>query len=120
MRKKLLALIMLAVSVPMLAQTWSKDLEKAAKKGDVASQIAVGNAYFNGDGVDANKAKAAQWYYKATIANSAEAKEKLCSFYSKELEKLAKSGDAEDQFYTGEYYYTGNGVSKNLKKGGAA
>ena len=116
MRKKLLALIMLAVSVPMLAQTWSKDLEKAAKKGDVASQIAVGNAYFNGDGVDANKAKAAQWYYKATIANSAEAKEKLCSFYSKELEKLAKSGDAEAQFYTGEYYYTGNGVSKNLKK----
>ena len=110
---------MLAVSVPMLAQTWSKDLEKAAKKGDVASQIAVGNAYFNGDGVDANKAKAAQWYYKATIANSAEAKEKLCSFYSKELEKLAKSGDAEAQFYTGEYYYTGNSVSKNLKKAAA-
>lgn len=107
---------MLVVSVPMLAQTWSKDLEKAAKKGDVASQIAVGNAYFNGDGVDANKAKAAQWYYKATLANSAEAKEKLCLFYSKELEKLAKT-DNEALYHLGACYFEGNGIEKNVKKG---
>ena len=56
--------MVLALSVPVLAQTWSKELEKAAQKGDVTAQLAVGNAYFNGDGVNADKEKAAQWYNK--------------------------------------------------------
>lgn len=171
MKRLFLVLMVLALSVPVLAQTWSKELEKAAKKGDVTAQLAVGNAYFNGDGVNADKEKAAQWYSKAALANSAEAKEKLYSFYSKELEKLAKKGDveaqlsvakalmktgenpkaakwlyqaavtgnkeaetllfsfyskelekyakegnAEAQFQTGECYYKGSGVAKNLKK----
>lgn len=29
--------MVLALSVPVLAQTWSKELEKAAKKGDVTA-----------------------------------------------------------------------------------
>ena len=47
--------MVLALSVPVLAQTWSKELEKTAKKGDVTAQLAVGNAYFNADGVNAEK-----------------------------------------------------------------
>lgn len=111
MKRNFLALLMLALSIPMLAQTWSKDLEKAAKKGDVTAQLAVGNAYFNGDGVNADKEKAAQWYNKAALANSAEGKEKLCSFHSKELEALAKKGDVTAQLAVGDFYFKGEGVN---------
>lgn len=111
MKRNFLALLMLALSIPMLAQTWSKDLEKAAKKGDVTAQLAVGNAYFNGDGVNADKEKAAQWYSKAAFANSAEGKEKLCSFHSKELEALAKKGDVTAQLAVGDFYFKGEGVN---------
>ena len=111
MKRNFLALLMLALSIPMLAQTWSKDLEKAAKKGDVTAQLAVGNAYFNGDGVNADKEKAAQWYSKAALANSTEGKEKLCSFHSKELEALAKKGDVTAQLAVGDFYFKGEGVN---------
>lgn len=55
MKRLFLVLMVLALSVPVLAQTWSKELEKTAKKGDVTAQLAVGNAYFNADGVNAEK-----------------------------------------------------------------
>lgn len=116
MKKLFLVLMVLALSVPVLAQTWSKDLEKAAKKGDVTAQLAVGNAYFNGDGVNADKEKAAQWYSKAALANSAEGKAKLYSFHSKELEKLAKD-DTEALYQLGCLYFDGNGIEKDIKKG---
>ena len=51
MKKFLLMLIVLAMSMPAWAQTWSKDLEKSAKSGDQAAQLAVAKAYLNGDGV---------------------------------------------------------------------
>lgn len=52
----------------------------------------------------------------ATLANSAEGKEKLCSFYSKELEKLAKN-DTEALYQLGCHFFDGNGVAKDIKKG---
>lgn len=116
MKRYFLVLMVLALSVPVLAQTWSKELEKAAKKGDVTAQLAVGNAYFNGDGVNADKEKAAQWYNKAALANSAEGKAKLYSFHSKELEKLAKD-DTEALYQLGCLYFDGNGIEKDIKKG---
>lgn len=57
--KKLLFVIMMCVAVVANAQSWSKDLEKKAKKGDVTSQIAVANAYAAGDGVKLDLDKAA-------------------------------------------------------------
>lgn len=114
-RNILLTAIMLLCSMMAIAQSWSKDLEKAAKKGDVTSQLAVANAYFNGNGVNADKVKAAQWYYKATLGNNAEAKAKLYSFYSKELEKFAKSGDSQAQYEVGLDYFEGTEVAKNIE-----
>lgn len=114
-RNILLTAIMLLSSMMAIAQSWSKDLEKAAKKGDETSQLAVANAYFNGNGVNADKAKAAQWYYKATLGDNAEAKAKLYSFYSKELEKFAKSGDAQAQYEVGMDYFEGAEVAKNTE-----
>lgn len=83
MKKFLFTLLMLVVAVPLWAQAWSKDLEKKAKNGDVSAQLAVANAYFNGDGIAADKANAAKWYYKATLNNNDEAKNKLYSFIAR-------------------------------------
>ena len=118
MKKFLFTLLMLVVAVPLWAQAWSKDLEKKAKNGDVSAQLAVANAYFNGDGIAADKANAAKWYYKATLNNNDEAKNKLYSFYSKELEKFAKSGDVQAQYEVGMDYYIGDGVTKNTETAG--
>lgn len=99
-----------------MAETWSKELEKKAKNGDIASQLAVGDAYFSGNGVDVDKAKAAKWYYKAVEGKSEEAKDRLYKFYSKELEQLAKKGDTQALFELGKDYYEGDGVEKNANK----
>lgn len=116
MKKILLSIVMMIVAMPLLAQSYSKDLEKKAKKGDIASQLAVGDAYFRGDGVDIDKAKAAKWYYKAVEGKCDEAKERLYKFYSKELEQLAKKGDTQALFELGKDYYEGDGVEKNANK----
>ena len=94
----------------------SKELETLAKKGDVTAQLAVGDFYFKGEGVNADKAVAAKWYYMATLANSAEGKAKLYSFHSKELEKFAKN-DTEALYQLGCHFFDGNSVAKDVKKG---
>lgn len=114
-RKYLILAFIQFCSITLIAQSWCKDLEKAAKKGDVTSQYAVANAYYFGDGVNVDKAKAAKWYYKATLNNNTDAKEKLYSFYSKELEKYAKSGNAQAQYEIGLDYFEGTGVIKNTE-----
>lgn len=106
--KKLLFVIMMCVAVVANAQSWSKDLEKKAKKGDVTSQIAVANAYAAGDGVKLDLDKAAKWYYAAAKQGNKIATVKLYSFYSKELEKLAKEGDVQAQYEVGEDYLIGD------------
>ena len=106
--KKLLFVMMMCVAVVANAQSWSKDLEKKAKKGDVTSQLAVADAYASGDGVKLDLDKAAKWYYEAAKQGNKIATVKLYSFYSKELEKLAKDGDVQAQYEVGLDYYTGD------------
>ena len=108
--KKLLFVIMMCVAVVANAQSWSKDLEKKAKKGDVTSQIAVANAYAAGDGVKLDLDKAAKWYYAAAKQGNKVATVKLYSFYSKELEKLVKEGDVQAQYEVALCYL--NGVAR--------
>lgn len=115
--KNILFIMMMCVAIMANAQSWSKDLEKKAKKGDVASQVAVANAYASGDGVKIDLNKAAKWYYEAAKQGNNEAKQKLYSFYSKELEKFAKEGDAQAQFEVGEdYYYGDRDLTPNVAK----
>ena len=95
------------------AQSWSKDLEKAAKKGDVEAQLTVGNAYLNGDGVKQNAKKAVKWLFMAAQAGNTEAVKSMCTFYSKELEKVAATGSVDAQFALANFYAEGNGVKQN-------
>jgi len=114
--RKLFTLVVIAVmAIPLFAQSWSKDLEKTAKAGDVEAQVAVGNAYLSGDGVKQDPKKAAKWLYMAAQAGNAKAVETMCTFYSKDLEKLAKEGNAAAQFAVANFYAEGNGVKQNEK-----
>ena len=90
--------------------TYSKELEKRAKSGDARAQFETGNSYYTGNVVTKNDNTAAEWYMKAMLQGHEAATEKFYSFYSKDLEKRAKGGDARAQFETGNYYFTGLGV----------
>lgn len=115
MKRILNLLLLVFITTSAFAQNWSKNLEKSAKKGHVASQLQLGDVYYNGLGVDVNLKKAAKWYYEATIQGNETAKQKLYSFYSKELMKFAKDGDAQAQYEVGCDYLMGGEVEKNLK-----
>ena len=65
--KYLLSLVLLFASLVAVGQTYSKDLEKAAKKGDVAAQRDLGICYFNGAGIDTDNQKAFQWLCQAAL-----------------------------------------------------
>ena len=113
MKKIFLMAVWVMLAMPLFAQTWSKDLEKTAKKGDVEAQFIVGAAYLSGDGVKANTKKAVQWLFMAAEAGNTKAIDKLCTFYSKELEQMATAGNANAQFALAGFYAEGNGVTQN-------
>lgn len=94
----------------MFYSFYSKDLEKFAKKGDNKAQYEVGMAYYNGNGIDKNEAKAATWFLKAMQGGNDEAKKMFYSYYNPELAKLANNGDAEAQYQLGLCYYNGSGI----------
>jgi TPR repeat protein len=94
---------------------YSKLLEKEAKDGDSRAQFETGNAYLNGYQVDKDLETAAEWFLKAMNQEYEGAKEKFYSFYSKQLEKRAKNGDAEAQFQTGKFYHKGAYVNRDIE-----
>lgn len=115
MKRILNFLLLVFVAISVNAQTWSKNLEKSAKKGNVTSQLELGDVYYNGLGININLKKAAKWYYEAAIQGNEDAKQKLYSFYSKELVKYAKGGDAHAQYEVACDYLVGGEVEKNVK-----
>ena len=115
MKKYLFQLLLILFATNISAQEWSKELEKRAKAGEVEALVEVGNAYFKGNGVKRDLEKAAKWYYEAIQRGNEEVKENFYSFYSKQLEKYAKSGDAQAQYEVGCAYQKGDGVDRNIK-----
>jgi len=61
----------LAITCSVPAQIPLKQLLVKAKQGDLISEIAVADAYYNGAGTAQNYGKAAEWYSKAGHAGSA-------------------------------------------------
>jgi tetratricopeptide (TPR) repeat protein len=66
---------------------------RKARQGLAASQHFVGNAYYDGNGVEKNLKEAFKWSMKA-----------------------AEQGHAQAQFMVGNAYYDGDGVEQNLKE----
>lgn len=67
--KKLLTVLLFALSASVMAQTYSKDLEKSAKNGDVAAQRDLGVCYLYGNGTKVNYQKAYDWLMRAAVNN---------------------------------------------------
>ena len=104
-----------------------KDLEKIAEAGDANAQLEVGTAYYNGNGVEQDHKKAAEWYTKAAEQGYAKAQYKLGNCYYtgegvdqdnvKAAEWYAKAAEQDykyAQYWLGRLYESGNGVDQNL------
>ena len=68
-------------------------LRKAAEQGLPVAQCDLGNSYYNGEGVEQDKAEAVRWYRKA-----------------------AEQGVASAQFNLGVCYYNGKGVEQDKQE----
>ena len=102
---------------------------KAANHGNPTAQLALGNAYYTGNGVKKDLHKAAQWYAKAAEQGHADAQKNLGWAYKygdgvkKDLTKAvhwftkaAEQGHADAQRNLGWAYKCGDGVGKDLTK----
>ena len=65
-------------------------IHRSAEQGDADAQFYLGNAYYMGDGVSADKVRSVYWYRKA-----------------------AEQGDAAAQTNLGRVYWFGDGVSED-------
>ena len=74
-----------------VAEQGNKDaverLRKIAEQGDVNAQYALGNCYYNGNGVNKDEAEAAKWYSEAAKQGNKDAVERL--------RKIAEHGNLE-------------------------
>lgn len=67
--KYILTIVMLVCSMSAISQTYSKDLEKAAKDGDIAAQRDLGICFLYGNGTKMNYDKAYEWLIRAAVNN---------------------------------------------------
>lgn len=108
--KYLLSLVLLFASLVAVGQTYSKDLEKAAKKGDVAAQRNLGICYFNGSGTKANDNKAYEWLVKAASQGDGGAQfyiGKMCEL--RKLYDLKVFADCPNVYVAGRAYTQAGG-----------
>lgn len=79
--KQFLSILFLFVSLATSGQTYTKELEKSAKEGDIYSQAIVGYCYLNGAGVKSNDKKAYKWLSSASKGGNGEAMYNLAIMY---------------------------------------
>lgn len=72
-KKILITFILVFVAGMVSAQTYSKELEKAAKNGDPVAQKDLGVCYLYGYGTETNYKKAYKWLLKAAEQGNADA-----------------------------------------------
>lgn len=91
-RKITLFLVAAMLSVSAMAALDSNPVERLIKQnnGDAKTQVLIGAAYYHGQGVSQNSAKAFEWF-----------------------EKAAKQGDSGAQVLLGVMYYSGEGVNQD-------
>ena len=83
--KKLLSVLLLALSVSVMGQTYSKDLERSAKKGNGTDQKDLGICYLNGQGVDVDYKKAYKWLNESSVFGFADGLYYLAAMYEQDI-----------------------------------
>lgn len=102
--------------------------EKLAEKGSGEAMNNIGILYDNGQGTEADPARAAEWFRKSAKASNpagmnnyarmleqGRGTERNAKEAASWFEKAARAGLAEAQFNTGVMYERGSGVKKNEK-----
>ncbi|MBP5682217.1 MAG: toll/interleukin-1 receptor domain-containing protein, partial [Bacteroidales bacterium] len=105
------------------------EIMSAAKNGNAAAQVALGNCYYNGDRIDEDYEKAVKWYKKAANQGNFQAQNNLGECYRdgegveedideaiKWFTLAAEQGDADAQNNLGDCYYNGTGVPEDTNK----
>lgn len=108
--KYLLSFVLLFASLVAVGQTYSKDLEKAAKNGDVAAQRNLGICYLAGSGIKANDNKAYEWLVKAASQGDGGAQfyiGKMCEL--RKLYDLKVFADCPNVYVAGRAYTQAGG-----------
>ena len=99
---------------------------KAAEQGNASAQLNLGCRYFNGEGVEQNKAEAVKWFRKSADQGEAKAQYNLGVCYSngrgveqdkaeavKWYRKAAEQGDADAQNNLAVCFDNGEGVEQD-------
>lgn len=71
MKKYFIVFFLMLVSLSSAAQTYSKELKKSAKKGDIVAQRDLGLAYYNGNGIKQDKKEAYHWLLLSALEDDA-------------------------------------------------
>lgn len=82
---KLLTILLLALSVSVMGQTYSKDLEKSAKKGNGTDQKDLGICYLKGFGVEVDYKKAYKWLNESSRLGYADGLYYLATMYEQDI-----------------------------------
>jgi len=93
MKKYFIVFFLMLVSLSSAAQTYSKELKKSAKNGDIVAQRDLGICYYAGNGIEVDKEEALEW-----------------------LNKAANSGDAISLYYIGKMYEERQVSGENSEK----
>ena len=104
-----------------------EELQQAAEQGSDVAQFALGDMYYNGEGVAKDLAAAARWYRKAADQGNDSAQFALGDMYyygegvandlvaaARWYRKAADQGNDSAQFALGYVYYFGEGVANDL------
>ena len=94
---------------------YSKVLEKASKE-DVEALYWTGCYYMDGNGVEVKQKKAIKLLLDAHDQGHPEAFDKFASVYSKDLQKMAKRGNARANLAMAKCYLAGKGVEKDVRR----
>ncbi len=104
-----------------------RTISEQAMKGDVRAMVLLGRAYRDGDGVEQNLTKAAEWFRKAVKINGDEVTNELVSVLWKIktpesyaeamqlIQEAAGTGDAAALGRLGKAYLDGKGVDQDLE-----
>lgn len=104
--RKIAFVLVAFFTLSMSAQTYSKDLEKQAKKGDAQAQCEIGQCYLYAYGIAADAKKAKKWLESSAKQGHAEAMYHLAmaaknendSLWTVQLAKAAIAGSAKAQY----------------------
>ncbi len=128
-RAALIGLCVVSTCILHVAPSRGSDLVRmrsAAEQGNIQSEIALGDAYFRGQGIQQDTAQAAYWYEKAASSGDALAQNQIGYFYEAGIgvpvdasravhwfQLSAASGNIDSKVNLGIAYFWGIGVRQD-------